>query len=163
MIWIDGDACPRQVKDLVYKTAIRLKIKTVVVANKAQKIPRSVFISLRVVANKLDEADRFIVDNITAGDVVITADIPFAAEVVDKASYAINPRGELYTAQNISERLSIRNFMDDLRGAGVQTGMSGSYGDKDKKAFASTFDRIIQKVLREQKAKEAAEGKGASD
>lgn len=149
MIWIDGDACPREVKDLVYKTAIRLKIKTVVVANKAQKIPRSVFITLRVVANKLDEADRFIVDNVTKGDIVITADIPFAAQVVEKASYAINPRGELYTPQNISERLSIRNFMDDLRGAGVQTGMSSAYSDRDKKAFAATFDRIIQRSLRE--------------
>lgn len=149
IIWIDGDACPKAVKEIVYKASTRLKINTTVVANKTIKIPNSIYISLTVVANKLDEADRFIVENVKKGDLVITADIPFAAQVVDKASFAINPRGELYTIHNITERLSIRNFMDDLRGSGVQTGGTSTFGEKDKRAFASSFDKILTKLLKE--------------
>lgn len=153
IIWIDGDACPKAVKDLVFKTAIKHKLETKVVANQSIKIPKSNLIELIIVANKMDEADRYIVENIKKGDLVITADIPFAAQVVEKASYAINPRGELYTAQNISERLSIRNFHDDLRSTGISTGNSKSYGDKEKRLFASSFDKIIHKMLLMQKTK----------
>ena len=148
-IWIDADAAPRDVKDVVFRAAKRLSVETVLVANQRIGIPANAeTVSMVTVREGADVADRYIVQGSESGDLVVTADIPLAALLVEKKVDVIDPRGEAYDAGNIASRLSMRNFMDDLRGAGTVTGGSRPYGDRDKKAFANTFDRLLTKLLK---------------
>lgn len=148
-IWIDADAAPRDVKEVVFRAADRRSIDTVLVANQRIAVPaNAVTVSMVVVREGANVADRYIVTHSEPGDLVITADIPLAAELVSKQVAVIDPRGDAYDKSNIAGRLSMRDFMDDLRGAGVVTGGSRPYGDQDKKAFANTFDRMVTRLLK---------------
>ena len=153
-IWIDADACPKAIKEIVYKASERLRIETILVANQAIAKPRSPMIKSIVVDKGPDVADQYIVDEMDPDDLVITQDIPLADLVVTKGGLAINPRGDIYTEASIKERLSIRDFMTDLRDAGMQTGGPKSFSEQDKRKFASSFDKIINKKLREKKLKQ---------
>ena len=143
-IWIDADACPKTVKEILFKTSARLKIDLSLVANSYQSIPHSPLIKLTIVGKKLDEADQYIVDHVLSGELVVTADIPLAAKVVDKGAYALNPRGELYTEENIGEILSMRDFMKELRDGGAITGGPASFGPKDVEQFANSINKLFQ-------------------
>ncbi len=147
-LWIDADACPREAKDLVYKSAARLNINVCLVANSYMSIPHSPLIRFIQVEHGADVADQYIVDNVNKGDLVITADIPLAAKVVEKDATAINPRGEIYTEENISERLSIRDFMSNLRDEGMNTGGPAPYGANDRQSFANGLNKILTKLLK---------------
>lgn len=148
-IWIDADAAPRDVKDVVFRAATRRSVETVLVANQRIGVPANAkTVSMVTVREGADVADRYIVRHSESGDLVVTADIPLAALLVDKKVDVIDPRGEAYDASNIASRLSMRDFMDDMRGAGMVTGGSPPYGDRDKKAFANTFDRLLTKLLK---------------
>ena len=143
-IWIDADACPKPVKEILFKTSARLKIELALVANSYQNIPLSPLISLTVVGKKLDEADMFIVEHVLPGELVVTADIPLAAKVVEKEAFALNPRGEIYTEENIGEILSMRDFMKDLRDGGAVTGGPAAFGPKDVEHFANSLNKLFQ-------------------
>lgn len=144
-IWIDADACPNVIKDIVFRAAERARIQTTLVANQAMRLPPSLYIRFVQVPSGLDVADKHIVDVMQPNDLVITADIPLAAAVIEKNGVALNPRGEWYTRENIRERLSMRNFMDELRSGGVQTGGPAMLSNKDKQAFANKLDAWIAK------------------
>ncbi len=147
-IWVDADACPKVIKDILYRAAERARIELILVANQTLAVPRSAFISSRTVAQGFDVADSAIIGWAEAGDLVVTADIPLAAAVVDKGVTAINPRGELYTAENVRQHLSMRDFMADLRGAGVQTGGPPAFDQRDRQAFANQLDRLLARAAR---------------
>jgi uncharacterized protein YaiI (UPF0178 family) len=148
-IWIDADAAPREVKDVIFRAANRLGIETILVANSAQPIPKSaVTVRSVLVGQGANVADTYIVVHSQAGDLTITADIPLAAELVEKGVAVIDPRGDEYNASNISVRLSMRDFLDELRGTGAPTGGASPYSAKDKKAFASSFDRLLTKLTK---------------
>ena len=148
-LWIDADAAPRDVKEIVFRAAARLGFETVMVANQRVPLPPGVSTVTAVrVAGGPDVADRHIAEHAAAGDVVVTADIPLAAILVAKEVVVIDPRGEEYTADSIGERLSVRNFMEGLRGAGVETGGPRAYGPRDKQAFAGTLDRVLSRLTR---------------
>ena len=148
-LWIDADAAPRDVKEIAYRAAKRLELETVLVANQRLPVPLdNRFITAVRVEGGPDVADRYIADNAAAGDVAVTADIPLAAALVEKRVLVIDPRGEEYTADNVAERLSVRDFMDTLRGAGVETGGSRPYGDRDRQAFANALDRVLTRAMR---------------
>ena len=148
-LWIDADAAPRDVKEIVYRAAKRLELETVLVANQRLPVPPgNPFVGAVRVEGGPDVADRYIAENAEPGVVAVTADIPLAAALVEKRVLVIDPRGEEYTPDNVAERLSVRDFMDGLRGAGVETGGSRPYGDKDKQAFANSLDRILTRALR---------------
>ena len=142
-IWVDADGCPGEVKDLLYRTATRRKIKVTFVANQPLRIPASQFISSLRVREGMNVADRHIVGLVVPGDLVITADIPFAAEVVAKGGQALDPRGELYTEANIGERLAARNLLDRLRGEGLVAGGPADFGPRNRQAFANQLDRWL--------------------
>ncbi|MEI8381915.1 MAG: YaiI/YqxD family protein [Planctomycetota bacterium] len=144
-IWIDGDACPVEIKELLYRAAVRVKVKLTLVANQTIRIPRSEFISLLTVPSGLNVADKQIVELLSPGDLVVTADIPLAAHVVQKGGIAIDPRGDVFTEANIGERITMRNLMDELRGSDLVMGGPAPYGPKDKQAFANQLDRILAK------------------
>ena len=145
-IWVDADACPRVVKDILFRAAKRLELTVTLVANQTIPIPKSRFIEAIRVAGGFDVADNYIVQHSNAGDLVITADIPLAAELVEKSCAVINPRGELYTADNIRERLNMRDFMDTLRGSGVDTGGPPALTQTDRRNFANQLDRLLVKL-----------------
>lgn len=147
-IYIDADACPRPVKEVVIKAATKAQIKVILVANSYMNIPMSPFISLVQVEKGDDVADLYIVDHVSSEDLVITADIPLADLIVKKDAMAINPRGEVYTEENISERLSVRNFMQELRDNGMDTGGPPPFGTKDKAAFANSLNKIMTRKLK---------------
>ncbi len=148
-IWIDADAAPRDVKDVVFRAAGRLGIETILVANSAQPIPKSATtVRSVIVCQGANVADQYIVVHSQDGDLAITADIPLAAELVDKKVAVIDPRGDEYNESNIAARLSMRDFLDELRGTGAATGGAAPYSQKDKKSFASSFDRILTKLSR---------------
>lgn len=151
-LWVDADATPRDVKDLIYRTATRLQVKTILVANGNLTIPKSPFISTVRVGQGLNIADDYIAEKTAQGDVAITADIPLAARLVPKGVIAIDPRGELYTEDNIQERLSIRNFMQEARDAGMQTGGPKSYDARDRQQFANALDRVLGQIVRKREA-----------
>ncbi len=144
-IWIDADACPVQIKELIFRAAERKKITTTFVANQAIRIPNSPFIHFIQVKKGFDIADNEISDRVTDGDLVVTQDIPLAAEVIDKNCIALSTRGELYTKANIKARLTMRNFMEELRSSGVQTGGPSVLTQKDIKVFADNLDRLLAK------------------
>ena len=146
-LWLDADAAPRDVKDICLRASDRLHIETIFVANQRVQTPAGyAFVSAVRVEGGPDVADRYIVDNATEGDVVITADIPLAALLVPKGVVVIDPRGEQYTEESIGERLSVRNFMDELRSAGVETGGHSAYGPREKQAFANALDRVLTRA-----------------
>lgn len=148
-LWIDADAAPRDVKEIVYRTARRLKIETVLVANQPLSTPLDhPFVTAVRVQGGPDVADIYIADKAEAGDVAVTADIPLAARLVEKGVTALDPRGQEHTEENVGERLAVRDFMDDLRGAGVQTFGPRPYGPKDRQAFAAALDRVLTRRLR---------------
>ena len=144
-IWIDADACPNVIKEIVFRAAERLKISLILVANTYIRTPSSRYIRALRVGTGLDVADKTIVAEMSAGDLVITADIPLASLVIGKDGHALNPRGEFYSQNNIEERLAMRNFMDDLRGTGVNTGGPPTLNQKDRQAFANQLDRFLAK------------------
>jgi uncharacterized protein len=148
-IWIDADAAPRDVKEIVYRAARRLEIPTILVANqRLSSPPNNPFVSTVEVQGGPDVADQHIAEHAAEGDIAITADIPLAAILVEKGLVVLDPRGEQYSAENVRERLSIRDFMDSLRGAGVETGGAKPYGPREKQAFAGALDRILTAVRR---------------
>lgn len=142
-IWIDGDACPKPVKEIIFKSSLRLKISVVLVANSYQFIPDSDLIRLIVVGKGFDAADQHIIDQVEMYDLVITADIPLAAAVLKKNAIAINPRGEIYNPKTIGSILSMRDFMKDLRDAGSMVGGPAIYGPRDIKQFADSLNKLI--------------------
>lgn len=146
-IWVDGDACPNVIKDILYRAAERVKVPLVMVANTFLRPPRSVYISAVRVEAGQDAADKEIARRCERGDLVITADIPLAADVVGKGAFALNPRGELYTGETIRERLSMRNFMDELRASGIDAGGPSSLSPKDRQMFANNLDRFLARRL----------------
>lgn len=145
-IWVDADACPGVIKEILYRAVQRTRIAMTLVANQPLKTPPSPLIRSIQVGAGFDIADNEIVARVQAGDLVITADIPLAADVIKKGALALNPRGELYTEQNISQRLSMRNFMDELRGSGVQTGGPPVLHQRDRQAFANQLDTLLQRL-----------------
>lgn len=147
-IWVDGDACPGVIKELLFRAAVRLKILVTVVANEKLRVPASEFIQILVVGTGTNVADKQIVELLEAGDLVITADVPLAAHVVQKGGIALDPRGELLTTENIGERISMRNLMDELRGNDLIMGGPAPFGTKHKQAFANQLDRILAKLRR---------------
>lgn len=148
-LWIDADAAPRDVKEITQRAARRLEIETFFVANQRLYVPPSnPFVSAVRVDGGPDEADRYIAEHAAAGDVAVTADIPLASALVEKHVFVIDPRGDEYTAANIGERLAVRDFMDGMRGAGVETGGASPYGPKDKQSFANALDRVLTRALR---------------
>lgn len=142
-IWIDGDACPRVIKEVLYRAAEKRQIDLVLVANRSMAMPRSAYISSLKVGAGADVADAEIVRLLEAGDLVVTADIPLAALVIEKGGAAIDPRGEIYTPENIGARLSMRNFMEELRNNGVETGGPAGFNAADRQAFANQLDRSL--------------------
>lgn len=142
-IWIDADACPKSIKEIVFKTGLRLKIPIVLVANDYQNIPTSDLIRLIVVDKGFDAADQHIVDQVEMHDIVITADIPLAAAVLQKKAIAINPRGETYTLNTIGSILSMRNILKEFRDAGTIMGGPAPFGPKDVKQFADSLNRLV--------------------
>lgn len=142
-IWVDGDACPNVIKDILFRAAERKKIQLILVANRLLRTPPSAFIRAIRVDAGFDVADKAIVETMQAGDLVITADIPLAADVISQGGHALNPRGEFYSKENIEERLTMRNFMDQLRESGVQTGGPGTLNKKDRQSFANQLDRFL--------------------
>ena len=148
-LWIDADAAPRDVKEIVYRTARRLKIETILVANQPLSTPLDhPFVTAVRVQGGPDVADIYIADKAEPGDVAVTADIPLAARLVEKGVAVLDPRGHEQTEENVGERLAVRDFMDDLRGAGVQTFGPRPYGPKDRQAFAAALDRVLTRRLR---------------
>ncbi len=144
-IWVDADACPVVIKEILFRAAERTQINTTLVANHYLKIPPSKVINFVQVSAGFDVADDVIVQRALANDLVITADIPLAAEVVEKGCYALNPRGELYTESNIRQRLNMRDFMDTLRSSGVETGGVPPISQADRQAFANNLDKLLAK------------------
>ena len=147
-IWIDADACPRGIKDMVYRASERLKIPVCLVANSDLSKAHTHLVSSVRVKDGFDVADDYIAEHAGASDLVITADIPLAARVVEKGGVALDPRGELYTEENVSERLSIRNLMQELRSDGVLVGGPAQFGLSDRQRFASSLDRLLTRMVR---------------
>lgn len=148
-IWVDADACPVVIKDILFRSAERTAVQVTLVANRPVRIPSSKYISFIQVSAGLDVADNEIVKGLKSGELVITSDIPLAAEVVEKGGCALSPRGELYTAEDIRSRLSMRDFMDSLRASGIDTGGPPALNKSDRQAFASQLDKILARALRE--------------
>ncbi len=146
-IWVDADACPKVIKEILFRAAKRLSIPLTLVSNQRLRIPNSQYIKAVQVPGGFDVADAYIIQHIKPGDLVITADIPLAAEVVEKGGYALNPRGELYTSDNIRYHLSVRNFMDELRGSGVNSGGPATLNQNDRQTFANQLDRFLTRHL----------------
>jgi uncharacterized protein len=148
-IWIDADAAPRDVKEILFRAARRLQLEAVLVANQWLSTPmENPFIHAVRVAGGPDVADHYIAEHSEPGDVAVTADIPLAARLVEKQVLVIDPRGEEYSAENVGERLAVRDFMDGLRGAGIETSGPRPYTPKDRQAFAAALDRVLTRALR---------------
>lgn len=144
-IWVDADACPNIVKDILFRAVQRTKTPLTLVANQYINKPKSPLIKSIQVSQGFDEADNYIVDNLVAGDLVISADIPLAADAIEKGAIVINPRGERYTPDNIRQRLTMRDFMEQMRSSGENIGGPAAYSQKDGQAFANALDRLLAK------------------
>lgn len=142
-IWVDADACPKVIKEILFRVAARAKVQTTLLANHNIAVPRSPFIRFRQVSQGFDVADNEIVGLTQPGDLVITSDIPLAAEVIEKGGFALSSRGELFTESNIKQRLNIRDFMDTMRSSGIQTGGPPALNQKDRQNFANHLDRLV--------------------
>ncbi|MEN9434442.1 MAG: hypothetical protein RLZZ422_2031 [Pseudomonadota bacterium] len=149
-IWVDADACPVVIKEILFRSAERTGLKLTLVANQPLRVPKLPHISTLQVGSGFDVADNEIVKRIQAGDLVITADIPLAAEVLDKGANALNPRGELYSTDTIKAKLSMRDFMDTLRSSGIDTGGPAPFNQNDRKQFASQLDTLTTRYLQQQ-------------
>lgn len=144
-IWVDADACPIVIKDILFRAAQRTEIQTVLVANSPIQIPKSPYISMLQVGAGFDVADQEIVAQMNAGDLVITSDIPLAADVIEKGGFALSVRGEMFSPDNIKARLSLRNFMDEQRQIGVHSGGQAAFSHTDRQAFANKLDQLLTK------------------
>jgi len=142
-IWVDADACPVVIREILFRAAQRTGLELMLVANQAIPVPRSRYIKMIQVRSGFDVADNEIVNQMSPGDLVITGDIPLAAEVIDKGGQALNPRGELYTNDNIKNRLTMRDLMDSLRTSGIDTGGPATLNQSDRKLFANQLDKIL--------------------
>lgn len=142
-IWVDADACPVAIKEILFRAADRARIQVTLVANQPMRRAASPFVRFVQVSAGFNVADARIVELMEAGDLVVTADVPLAALVIEKGGVALDPRGTLYTAENVRERLSLRNFMDELRGSGVNTGGPATLGHRERQLFASQLDRWL--------------------
>lgn len=142
-IWVDADACPGVIKDILFRAAERTKIATTLVANQLLRVPPSPYIRALQVPQGFDVADQRIAQEVEPGDLVITADIPLASLVIERGGFALNPRGEFYTSDNIRERLAMRNFMEELRGSGMEIGGPAAFSQSDRQAFAAALDRFL--------------------
>ena len=142
-IWVDADACPTVIKDIILRAALRLKISCTLVANKTLTVPTSTYLATMRVSQGFDVVDETIANLVQPGDLVITADIPLAAKVIEKNGTGLNPRGELYTKENIGSRLTMRNMLDELRSTGVVTGGPAPISLADRNAFANSLDRFL--------------------
>jgi uncharacterized protein YaiI (UPF0178 family) len=147
-ILVDADACPNVVKEIIFRAAIRLGISTTLFANRGLTIPKHPLLKLVQVPGGFDVADQKIIDTVQPGDLVITADIPLAAAIIDKKAHALNPRGELYTTDNIKQRLAMRNFMEDMRNSGQLTDGPAPLHQRDQQAFANALDKFLVKNMR---------------
>ena len=146
-LWVDADAAPRDVKDVVFRSALRLEIDAVLVANQRLQVPaNNRFATAIRVDGGPDKADDYIAEHAVPGDVAVTADIPLASRLVEKGVLTLDPRGTEYSEENIGERLSIRDFMEQVRMTGVETGGPRAYGPKDKQSFANALDRILTRL-----------------
>ena len=150
-IWIDADACPKAIKDIIFRTSKRLQVKTVLVANQSMFIPKSDLIEIVTVPNGADIADNKIVEMLKPGDIAITGDIPLAARVVAKGGIAIGTRGELYDDDSVQCRLASRNLMEQFRSAGMETSGPKPLNQKDIQAFANQLDRLVTRIVRQKK------------
>ena len=144
-IWVDADACPVVIKEILYRVADRLELPVTLVANQSLRVPPSRFVRTVQVPSGADVADQEIVRLLNPGDLVVTGDIPLAADVLAKGGYALNPRGEFYTKDNIAQQLSMRAFMEELRSGGVDTGGPAAFSQSDRQSFANSLDRHLQK------------------
>ncbi len=142
-IWVDADACPVVIKEILYRAAERKQIPLILVANQSLNTPRSSYISSRRVDAGFDVADNYIVAQAEPGDIVVTADIPLAAEILEKGGYAINPRGERYDTNTIRQKLTMRDFMDTMRASGIQSGGPPPLSQTDRRNFANELDRLL--------------------
>jgi len=147
-IWVDADACPNAIKEILFRAAERARVNLTLVANQPVRTPPSQYIKALQVPPGFDVADNKIVELTEAGDLVITADIPLAAGVIDKGGHALDPRGDSYTKDNIKERLAMRKLMDELRSSGVDTGGPATFGNADRQAFANKLDRFLADSLK---------------
>lgn len=144
-IFVDADACPNVIKDILFRAAERTKTSMIFVANQFLNIPKSMYLTMFQVPKGFDVADNYIVDKIVAGDLVITGDIPLANAVIEKKGLALNPRGQFYTENNIKQLLAMRNFMDSLRSSGVNTGGPSELSQRDRQAFANALDSFLMR------------------
>ncbi|MCP4301482.1 MAG: YaiI/YqxD family protein [Gammaproteobacteria bacterium] len=147
-IWVDADACPVAIKEILYRAAERTGVKLTLVANQALHTPNSSHINTLQVPRGFDVADDEIVKRLSAGDLVITSDIPLAAEVIEKGGHALSPRGEMHTTENIRARLNMRDFLDTMRASGVDTGGPPAMSQRDRQEFANNLDRFLTKHAR---------------
>lgn len=146
-IWVDADACPGVIKEILFRVAQRRALQVTLVANQLLRVPGSPFIAALQVPSGADVADAEIVRRMAAGDLVVTADIPLAALVLEKQGFALNPRGEFYTADNIAQQLTMRAFMEELRSGGVETGGPAPFSQADRQQFANALDRHLARYL----------------
>jgi len=158
-VWIDGDSCPRQVRDIVNGRCIRERVVVRYVANRVLPVPESDYIRFTLTSDAPDSADDYILDSCAAGDLVLTRDIPLAAALVKKQITVMNDRGDLFTKNNVTERLAQRDFMQMMREAGIGGDRGKNYGPKEIKAFSACFDREFVRILREERFRKASEGK----
>ena len=147
-IWVDADACPGVVKDILFRASRRTGVALVLVANRAIAVPALPNVSFMQVRRGFDEADREIVERMSEGDLVVTQDIPLAAEAIAKGGLAISPRGEVYSSETIGERLAMRDFMESLRSTGVDTGGPAAFGPRDSQGFARQLDAWLSRRRR---------------
>jgi len=147
-IWVDGDACPKAIKEILYRAAERVEVSLNLVANRPLRIPRSPYLSVIQVPSGFDVADKKIVELMQPGDLVVTGDIPLAAAVVEKGGHVLGPRGEQFTEDNIKERLAMRNLMDELRSTGMDTGGPAALDKTDRQAFANGLDQILTRYFK---------------
>ena len=142
-IWVDADACPRAIREILFRAAVRREIPLTLVANHLLPVPKSPWITSRQVEQGFDVADDAIARQVARGDLVITSDIPLAAEVIEKGAVVISPRGERFTPENVRQKLNMRDFMETMRSSGVVTGGPPALGDREKQAFANALDRYL--------------------
>lgn len=147
-IWVDADACPAVIKDILYRVAERLELNVVLVANQLMRVPPSRFVRALQVPQGADVADAEIVRLLAPGDLVVTGDIPLAADVLAKGGFALNPRGEFYTEDNIAQQLTMRKFMEELRSGGVDTGGPAPFSQADRQNFANQLDRHLSRQIK---------------
>ncbi len=146
-IWVDADACPKVIKEILFRAAVRVGVLLVFVANQPLRIPKSPYISTILVPEGFDVADDQIIERVQPEDLVITEDVPLAAAIIEKGAFALNPRGKFYDKNNIGEALTMRNFMDELRGSGIDTKGPSPFKPSDREAFANQLHQFLTKHI----------------